>query len=261
MPNRLARAIRHWFEQHLGDDLAYESNPEVVLQQHVDDGVGAVWNLPYAHKPEMSDALNAAMAEVTETYSGPDLTVVTGCTAHPADRSPGDTIRKAHELHGAKVVKLHCSVGDFDANDERLGPVYETAGELAMPVVVHVGHGVDGFTHSSELAAIERVAEMQPETALIVAHCGHHGHAAALALMERRSNVWADLTPVVFERPALTASEVEAFSDRLLLGSDAPNVALTLESQLTWLRDLDLSEETLSSVLGRNAQRLVPVTG
>lgn len=261
MPERLARAIRSFFDTHIGDSLAYPNDPQVVLDRHLGDGVGAVWNLPYAHKPGMSDDLNAAMAEVTNTFADHDVTVVTGCTAHPADDSPGDTIRRAHELHGARVIKIHCSVGQFDADDDRLAPVYDAAAALSMPVVVHVGHGVSGLTETNELDAIDAAAKRHPDAPIIVAHCGHHGHGETLALMDQHPNLYADLTPVVFERPALTTSEVEAFADRLLLGSDAPNVALTVQSHIDWLHGLELQEETLRGVLGNNAVRLVPLSG
>lgn len=258
MPPRLARAIRRFFEQHIGDMLVYPCDVAAVLDRHEADGVSAVWNLPYAHKPGMSDDLNAGMAEVAAEYDEHAVQIVTGCTAHVGDDSPGDVIRRAHDEANARVVKLHCSVGNYDANDTRLDPVYVAAGELAMPVIVHVGHDVSGHTHEHELHTIAAAAQQHPSTVIIVAHCGHHGHREALNLMGTHPNLWADLTPVVYERPALTADDFEQFGDRLLLGTDAPNVGLTLGSHLEWLDELRLAPETLDAVLGGNADRLVP---
>lgn len=258
MPPRLARAIRRFFEQHIGDQLVYSGTAIEVLDRHRADGVSAVWNLPYAHKAGMANELNAGMAEVTETYGEHAVQIVTGCTVHIDDDSPGDTVRRAHEHYGARVLKLHCSVGNYDADDVRLDPVYVAAGEVEMPVVVHVGHDVSGHTHDHELATIDVAATRHPGTTIIVAHCGHYGHAETLELMDKHPNLWADLTPVVFERPALSADDFARFGDRLLLGTDAPNVGMTLASQLDWLRGLGLTEDTLAAVLGGNADRLVP---
>lgn len=258
MPPRLARAIRRFFEQHIGDQLVYPGDIETVLDRHHADGVAAVWNLPYAHKPGMADDLNAGMAEVSAEFSDHAVEVLNGCTIHPEDPAPGDTVTRAHEEHGARVLKLHCSVGNYDADDVRLDPVYAAAGAVNMPVVVHVGHDVSGHTHDHELQTIDTAADRHGDTTLIVAHCGHYGHVETLELMDKHPNVWADLTPVVFDRPALTAPDFERFGDRLLVGTDAPNVGLTLASQLEWLRGLGLADHTLAAVLGGNADQLVP---
>jgi len=259
MPDRLARAIRKFFDQHIGDQLVYESDAGHVLDRHADDGVAAVWNLPYAHKPDMSEQLNAGMAEVTERFAGHAVKLITGCTAHPGDESPGDTIRRAFDVHGARVVKLHCSVGGFAADDTALDSIYSAAGDLSMPVVVHVGHDVTGHTHEHEMATIANAAARHGDTTIIVAHCGHSGFAETLRLMDELPNLWADLTPVVFERPGLNADQVAQYGNRLLLGSDAPNVGMTLDSHLDWLTDLGLEEATRDAVMGQNANRLVPI--
>jgi len=258
MPAALARAIRRFFEDHIGDMLVYPNDVVEVLDRHHADGVAAVWNLPYAHKPGMADKLNESMAEVAEQAADHPVDIVTGCTAHIGDDAPGDTIRRAYDTAGARVVKLHCSVGGYDADDERLDDVYAAAGELAMPVVVHVGHDVTGHTHSHELATIAAAAQRHPATTLIVAHCGHHGHRETLDLMGKHANLWADLTPVVYERPGLSANDVVEYGDRLLLGTDAPNVGLTLGSHMDWLREMGLADNMLAAVLGGNADRLVP---
>lgn len=258
MPSGLARAIRRFFEEHLADILVYPSDVTEVLDRHHADGVAAVWNLPYAHKPGMAVSLNDGMAKVAEEAQDHPVDIVTGCTAHVGDDAPGDAIRRAHDIAGARVVKLHCSVGGYDADDAQLDDVYFAAGDLAMPVVVHVGHDVTGHTHNHELASIETAARRHPDTTIIVAHCGHHGHQETLDLMAKHPNLWADLTPVVYERPGLVASDFAEFGDRLLMGTDAPNVGLTLSSQIEWLSGLGLADETLAAVMGGNAERLVP---
>ncbi len=260
MPAALARAIRRFFEEHIGDMLVYPADITEVLDRHHADGVSAVWNLPYAHKPGMADRLNEGMAEVAASTADHPVDVVTGCTAHVGDDAPGDTVRRAHETSGARVVKLHCSVGGYDADDAPLDPVYKAAGELGMPVVVHVGHDVTGHTHSHELDSISTAAQRHPGTTIIVAHCGHHGHRETLDLMNTHANLWADLTPVVYERPGLSADDFADFGDRLLLGTDAPNVGLTLASHLEWLTELNLADDTMAAVLGGNAEHLIPRT-
>lgn len=260
MPDRLGRAIRAYFDDHLEvGRLAYAIDPAEVLARHRNDGVDAVWNLPYAHKPGMSDELNAAMAEVASAHTGHGVAIVTGATTHPGDDSPGDVVRRAHEHHGARVVKLHCSVGGYHLDDARLNAVYTAAGTAGMPVVVHVGRHVEGHTAADELEPVRRVAQLHPETILVVAHCGHISVDETLDLMAEHGNVWADLTPVVSQRPQISDGQLARFADRLLLGSDAPNTAVSLAQQLSWLRGAELSPLALAGILGGNAHGLVGV--
>ena len=259
MPDRLGRAIRSFFERHIDDQLAYPSDASVVLDRHGQAGASAVWNLPYAHKPGMADDLNAGMAEVAAAHAGHDVRLVTGCTVHPGDIDPAGTLRRASETHGARVLKLHCSVGSYEADDPRLAPVFDAAGEFGMPVVVHAGHDVSGLTHGHELGPIVRVASRHPRTIMIVAHCGHEGNDETTAAMREHSNLWADLTPVLSERPDVNAAQLAEFADRLLLGTDAPNTGRSLDDQLAWLRSEPLAEEQLAAILGGNATRLIPL--
>ena len=55
---------------------------------------------------------------------------------------------------GLRVLKLHCSVGDFAADDRRLDPVWEYVSAVALPVVLHAGHAPDGHTEAAELAPV-----------------------------------------------------------------------------------------------------------
>lgn len=256
LPDRLARAIRSFFDEHLPGVMAYDLDHRAVLDRHAADGITAVWSLPYAHKPGMADDLNRAMVEQSAALADHAVEVVPGCTAHAGDDDPGAIIERAAGL-GARVVKLHCSVGDYEPDDPRLDPVWRVAGERGLPVVVHAGHGVSGHTEGPELAPLAAVAERHPDTVVIVAHAGHRAHRRALDLLDRFPNVHADLTPVVTESVPLDRDEVLANADRLLFGTDAPNTAIPAAEQLAHVRAWRLPPEVEAAVLGGNAHRLV----
>ena len=94
-------------------------------------------------------------------------------------------VARAFDALGLRVAKLHCSVGNFDADDPRLEPLWRAAEARRIPVVVHAGHGVDGRTHAPELAPIDRVATAHPELRLVIAHAAQPDVEAAVDLMER----------------------------------------------------------------------------
>jgi uncharacterized protein len=256
LPDRLAGAIRAYFERHLSSALAYPVDHRAVLDRHRADGVTTVWTLPYAHKPDMSDELNRAVLALAGDLADHPVEVVAGCTAHVGDPRTGDTVARAVDA-GARVVKLHCSVGGYDADDPRLDPVWSVAAARSVPVVVHLGHATSGHTEADEVDAIEMVATRHPDCPVVLAHAGHRAHRRALGVMARHDNVYADLTPVVHDPVPVTRDEAHAHHRRLLFGTDAPNTAVRAADVLGAIRRWRLPPEGEAAILGGNARRLV----
>jgi uncharacterized protein len=134
--------------------------------------------------------------------------------------------------------------------------VMALAAERRLPVVVHLGHGVDGRTEREELPAIGRVGDRHPAVPLILAHAGHHSAREAVRLLDRHPGLHLDLTPVVVEHPDLDSTHLGAQSGRVLFGSDAPNTGRRVTQGLEWLESLGLPPATLAAILGGAARRL-----
>src|SRR5512146_2663692 len=60
-PDRLAEAVRAWFDRH-GWPIRYRESAPATLAYLLDRGVARAVGLPYAHKPGMARALNAFVA-------------------------------------------------------------------------------------------------------------------------------------------------------------------------------------------------------
>ncbi|MFG2004498.1 amidohydrolase family protein [Spirillospora sp. NPDC048911] len=254
LPGRLGAKVRDFFLRHLPLELAYPNDHATVLAAHAEAGIGEVWNLPYAHKPGVAEGLNEASAALAQASPHPGVRIVGGATAHPGDDDPERVVGTALDVLGLRVLKLHCSVGGFSADDARLDALWRLVERRCLPTVVHVGHDVTGRTHATELASLARIARRHPGAPLIIAHTAHPSTAAALALVAAHPNVHADLTPVIDDPVALPDAELEARPDRFLFGSDAPNVAIRAETGLARLRTL--SPGTRTAIEHGNAQRL-----
>ncbi len=259
LPDRLARAIRAFFEQNMvrPEDLAYPLDHVAVLDTLQAAGVSTVWTLPYAHKPGVAAGMNKAIAEIVKERSDHPVKMIGGATVHVGDDAPDEIIKEAIDLYGARVLKLHCSVGNFSPDDVRFNPVWQIVSERRLPVVIHLGHSVSGHTAKDELAPLERVAQNFPEARLIIAHCGHIAGPEALDLVEKYPQVHADLTPVVFEMVNAPGERIEKLAGKILFGSDAPNTGVTVQQCLEHVRGLKLSAAAEASVLGGTARRLV----
>lgn len=256
LPDRLASAIRGFFERMGPVPFAYPLDPAEVLARHAADGIAAAWTLPYAHKPGMAATLNADVVRLAAGWALGPVDVVAGCTVHPGDPDPAGDLTAAVEA-GARVLKLHCSVGAYDADDPRLAPVHRTAAALGVPVVLHVGHGVAGTTEAEELAPVARLAEAHPDTTVIIAHTAHPATDAAVELIRAHPNLYADLTPVVFQPVEVAGEVLRELPDRFLLGTDAPNTCLPASAVLDRLDDMGLPAEAWAAVTGGTARRLL----
>lgn len=258
LPSPLADKVRAFFEAHISRDLVYPIEHRTVLDALARAGVTEVWSLPYSHKREIAAGLNAASAETVKAFAAHPVRVIGGATIHPEDEAPERLLREAFERLGLRVLKLHCSVGRFDADDPRLDPTWAFVTAHHIPVVVHLGHATSGHTSGEELLPVARVAERFPEARIIIAHCGHPAMDQALDLVERHAQVYADLTPVVADPVCPPAERIARVAHKLSFGSDAPNVAIPVERSLAMLRGLALGRDVEDHLFGGTARRLVP---
>ncbi len=252
LPDRLGAAIRRFFPPEITARFVYPHDPSAARQALVDAGVGRCWSLPYARRPGSASQLNRWMAA---TFGG-DSVVVPGATLHPGDDVEA-VLREALDDLGLGLLKLHCSVGDFDPGDPRLEPLWRRVSTTGHPVVVHAGHAVNGTTSAADVQAIGRVAKRWPEARIIVAHCGAPAVQATLALLRSTPSTYADLTPVVTAAVPLDRAAIHGLERRLLFGSDTPNVAIAVESLVEHVRSLELPASDEAAILGGTASNLL----
>lgn len=253
LPGRLGEKVREYFAP-ISHELAYPAEHRAVRAQLEAEGIDEIWALPYAHKPGVAHWLNRETALIS-AEPGP-LTVITGATVHPGDDDPAAIVRHAVEEFGARVLKLHYSVGNFNADDPRLDQVWHYAAVIRLPVVVHVGLDSNGRTDEEELGSIDAIADRHADARVVIAHCGYPAVDSTLNLIERHPNVYADLTPVTRSVPDVPSDRLDELATRLLFGSDAPNAITTTAERLAHFRSLSLDEASIDLICGHNATRL-----
>ncbi|HEY1278072.1 MAG TPA: amidohydrolase family protein [Acidimicrobiales bacterium] len=257
LPPRLNAAVRAFFAARGATAWAYPNDHAETLAMVAREGVEEVWTLPYAHKPGAAVGLNEASAATVAQFADGPVHVVGGATVHPGDDHPVDIVADAVDHLGLRVLKLHCSVGRYALDDQRLAPVLRFAAERRLPVVVHLGRREDGRTELAELPELDRVADAHPDLVVVLAHCGHHAGPSALDILDRHANVHADLTPVSGDPVAVPAEHVRALADRFLFGSDTPNTPRTVTQNLEHVLSFGLDAAAEAAVLGGNARRLI----
>ena len=242
--------------------------PQDQRLQHLRDlGVRAFPTLLYPHKPQMASSLNDWARDFAcgQRASGHHDVLQTG-TLLPEPGVDAYVARAVDE--GARVFKVHVQVGGFDPRDPLLDPVWGLLADAGLPAVVHTGSGPTpgAFTGPGPFG---EVLARHPRLTAVIAHMGMPQHAEFLDLAERYANVYLDTTMVFvdfFDGAAVQtqlarslAPRLSALRDRVLLGTDFPNIPYPYAHQLEALTRTGLDDDWMRTVLWHNGARLFGV--
>ncbi len=220
-------------------------------------GVRRFSTLAYPHKPGMAAWLNAWAAKFAART--PDA--LYSATFFPEPGADGYVAEAIGA--GARLFKAHLQVGGYDPRDELLGPVWALLAEARVPVVMHCGSGPSPGAYTGP-GPISEVLARHPRMVTIIAHLGSPEYGEFLDLAQRHTDVYLDTTMAftdIFEWlapfPAALRPRLAGMADRILLGSDYPNIPYPYLHQLQALARLDLGPAWLSAVCHDNAARLL----
>ncbi|MFL6239476.1 MAG: amidohydrolase family protein [Actinomycetes bacterium] len=265
MPGRLMERVWEHFES-AGPlikrewPINYRYDEDERLSRLRAMGVRAFTALVYPHKPGMAEWLNGWAVEFARRT--PDC--LHTATFYPEPSAPSYV--EAAIADGARVFKAHIQVGDYDPRDPLLDDVWGLLAELHVPVIVHAGSGpVPGrFTGPERFTEVMRA---HPELAAVIAHLGLPEYDGFLALADAYPNVMFDTTMAFTDftmrgqapSPRLLGKLTD-LRQRLLFGTDYPNIPYSYAHQLEALARLDLGENWLRAVFWENAARLFTLT-
>ncbi len=299
LPTRLVDTHQHvrWHQRNEHDLVA-------DLDAH---GIGYAWLLtwilgPAEQSPEHANYLNPALTLPDGSHPGIPLSellatravyprrFVVGCCPHPAWPNAPALLEAAHRMHDVRVCgewkfRLH-----FD--DPRCLALFRKAGELKLPVVLHLD--VPWLPHPSTgervfqpswyggtVERLERALQACPETTFV-------GHAPGFwreisgdadrspdpypsspvapggrlyRLFDTYPNLVADLSAgsgrnALARDPAHAVRFLTRYADRLLFGRDYYGQELH-----TFLQTLPLPAEVIEKIYWQNAERLVAGPG
>ncbi|GGQ28004.1 amidohydrolase family protein [Streptomyces mutabilis] len=262
MPERVLRKVWGYFDS-LGPltggvewPITYRKAEEQRTALLREFGVRAFTAMLYPHKAGMARWLNGWAVEFARRT--PDCLHTSTLFPEPGVEA---YVREAVEA-GARVFKAHVQVGAYDPADELLDGAWGLLAEAGVPVVIHCGSGPAPGKHTGP-EPIARVLARHPRLRLVAAHMGMPEYEDFLDLAERYAEVRLDTTMAFtdfserlapFPRRALP--RLTGLGDRILLGSDFPNIPYPYLHQLRALERLELGDAWLRSVCHDNGARL-----
>ncbi len=257
-PDGLFEAIWRWFDVH-GWPIRYKLKTPEVVAFLLDRGVGHIVALHYAHKPGIARGMNAYMAEVAR--SSPRITGL--ATVFPGEPDAAEILAEGFAL-GLQGVKLHCHVQCFALDAPELHPIYEACILHDKPILIHAGREPKSSGYKCDphqLCHVDRTAAVLrsfPKLRLAVPHLGADELDGYARLLEQHDNLWLDTTMALanyFEADGHAFSIVEARPDRIMYGTDFPNLPYAWDRELRRIGARGLPDATLAQVLGDTARR------
>lgn len=257
-PARLADAIRQWFDTHAWRPI-YRDPVDETVRTLLAAGVDQAVALPYAHKPGMARPLN----EFTLQLSRDHPRIVPCCTVLPGEDFAEEIVEEA--LGGPfRGVKIHCHVMRVAPDDPRMDAVWRASARHRKPVVIHCGPepslpGYKGEVRAvSGAARLRRALQRHPGAIAIVPHLGVDETAQFESMLADFPGLHLDTTMAIGgyfpyqPDPAILRRHPE----RILFGTDFPNIPYPYDRELNVLRALRLPGADEEKILGGNALRL-----
>jgi len=255
-PDPIFEAIWRWFDKHAWP-IRYKLTSKKLLNFLFEHGLGHIVALQYAHKPGIARELNSYMAEICQEYHGQ----VTGmATVFPGEEGDIDILEKAFEK-GLQGVKLHAHVQCFDLNCQEVNKIYNLCSSAQKPIIVHAGREPKSPAYNCDPYKLCRVDKLErvlidfPELKVCVPHLGLDEISEYRELIEKYDNLWLDTAMAVTEYlPTEETIELDRYRlERIMYGSDFPNIPYAWDRELNCLHDLGLSHEKLGLILNKSA--------
>lgn len=255
-PRGIFSAIRQWFDTNAWD-IRYRLNSSGIFDFLLSHGLNHIIALQYAHKPGIADQLNKYMVEKCREYKNR----VTGmATVFPGEKNAEKILQDAFDT-GLGGLKLHAHVQCFDMNHDYMNRLYECCRTNNRPIIMHVGREPKSTAYRCDPYKIcsadrlERVLIDFPGLKICVPHLGFDEVSAYGKLIEKYDNLWLDTTMILADYfPIEKKIDLGHYrSDRLMYGSDFPNIPYAWDRELKRLKAADISPDLLEKVLNKNA--------
>ena len=255
-PHNIFSAIWKWFDENAWH-IRYQMTSSRIFEFLLSCGIKHIIALQYAHKPGIAKQLNKYMSKKCREYGHR----VTGmATVFPGENNAESILQTAFDS-GLVGLKLHAHVQCFDMNDEHMNRLYECCQINKKPIVMHVGREPKSTAYSCDpyqlcsAENLEHILKDFPNIKICVPHLGFDETAAYRKMIEKYDNLWLDTTMVITDCfPMKEKIDLGHYrSDRIMYGSDFPNIPYAWDRELKELKMGDISCDTLIKIANKNA--------
>jgi len=259
-PPQIFKAIWSFFERaDRGWSIKYKHSTDELVKFLESKNVKAFTTYNYAHKSGVADYINEWVNDFCKKY---EHSIPFGCV-WPEDKDRNEYIRKIlddYNFHGIKIQPL---VQNFYINDERMYEIYNLLVDRGKWLCVHIGTAPyrNRFVgYKNFLNFLKRFPNMN----IIIPHMGAFEYKKFMGLIDKYENLYLDTTMIyipnnIFPERRTKRPKPEvlfSYQDRIIFGSDFPNIPYDYEYSTKGLLEFDLSRGFYEKIFYKNAKRL-----
>jgi len=213
----------------------------------------------YAHKANISEYINEWVFEFIQEYK---KAIPFGCV-WPGDNNRVSYVTKILDEYDYYGIKIQPLVQNFYLDDSRLDDIYKLLIDRGKWLTVHIGTA----PYRNKFVGYKnfiRFLENYPEMHIIVAHMGAFEYHKFLKLLDSYPNLYLDTAMIYIpdnifperrsKRPCV--EDLLVYQDRILFGSDFPNIPYEYEYSTKGLLDLNLPRKIYQKLFYDNAKRI-----
>jgi len=238
------------------------TDPAVLLKQMDDAGIRQA--VLFAVEAPIIYASNEYVASLCKEYPA---RFIGFASLDPNRNDAVDVLKKAIEKFQLKGLKLHPPLQNFFPNDERYFHIYQTARDLGIPVVFHVGSTPFGSLCKLSQAnplLIDDIAVAFPDLKIMLTHLGTLWQNEAFMVVEKNPNVFIDTASYLYELEELLTENLLARigEDKVIFGTDYPMPSPThgihnMKAFVETVKHLPLSDIVKEKIFVRNFNRML----
>ncbi|MBW1892268.1 MAG: amidohydrolase family protein [Deltaproteobacteria bacterium] len=255
-PDKLLDAIWNAFSTRYKWDVLYKLYYRDCVNFLNERNVTPVVYSNYAHKKGIAEGLNQWNMKILDEF--PNLY----CFAafHPDDDNGMEIAENI--LSHPKVLgfKLQLLVQNFYPYDERLFPLYDLVMEKNKRILFHAGTGPIGNQYVG-IKNFKKMLKKYPDIPANIAHMGALEYKEFMDLLNNHENLYFDTAFTFFKNADmgfnLDSSYLELNKDRILYGSDFPNLIFPREEEINTLLEMGLSDEFYQKIFFDNGMKLI----
>ncbi|MBE7410672.1 MAG: amidohydrolase family protein [Leptospiraceae bacterium] len=260
-PKPIFKAIWKYFETHTNGlwKINYKFSRQEISNALNENGVKRFTTLVYAHKAGIAMDLNRYICE----ESGKNSSMIPFGTIYAGDGNVEETAKKIFEDWKFSGIKLHPFVSKENLDDERFFPVYEMMEDKGKVLVCHPGSG-PVYTQFDGANRLRTVLERFPRLKTVIAHCGAFEYGDYNKICDDFENVYFDTAmncvhTIVFEHNCPGKEFFIKYQDRILFGSDFPNIPYDYVEQSKGINKFQLGSEIENKIKFLNAAKLLGI--
>jgi len=264
-PPQIFKAIWSYFEKpdengnESGWSINYKLSTEELVSFLNNQNVKSFTTYNYAHKRNVAAYINEWVKQFCDKYEN---AIPFGCV-WPDDKDRVDYIRTIFDDYQFYGIKIQPLVQEFYFDDERMYEIYDLVLDRGKWICFHAGTA----PYRNKYVGYKnfmKFLDKYPDMNVIIAHMGAFEYSKFLQLLDNHENLYLDTTMIyipnnIFPERITKRPKVEdliSYQDKILYGSDFPNIPYNYELSTLGLLELDLPRKFYEKIFYENAKQL-----